>query len=97
MFTKSAPATDQKTSFTWGPALGSGKTCLHGTNLSPEPRPKVAAFDLDGCIIQSSFGNGSSKSKGKPVESTFQWWKPVVPKKLKEVHDEGYEFTSTSM
>lgn len=76
----------QSSTFQWlKPSLGPQKTCLHGVNLAPESRPKVAAFDLDGCIIQSSF---PKKAKGgAPPE--FQWWRPNIPKKLKEVHESG--------
>lgn len=74
--------------FRWiEPALGDNRTCLRGINLSPKPSPQIAAFDLDGCLIQSSLGKGS---KGSPP--SFTWWRPVVPKKLKELHEEGYAF-----
>ncbi|CCM00147.1 uncharacterized protein FIBRA_02174 [Fibroporia radiculosa] len=76
---------DAESIFHWiSPALGSKKTCLHGVNLSPESRPKIAAFDLDGCLIQSSV---YKKSTGPPQ---FQWWRSSIPKKLKEVHEAGY-------
>ncbi|EED77156.1 predicted protein, partial [Postia placenta Mad-698-R] len=76
----------QNSTFKWiWPALGPKATCLHGVNLQPESRTKVAAFDLDGCLIGSSFGK-KSKS-GAPPE--FQWWRPSIPTKLKEVYDEG--------
>ena len=75
--------------FCWlEPALGPSKTCLHGVNLAPKASSKVAAFDLDGCLIESSFGKG--KKKTKDAEPTFQWWRPVVPKKLKEMHEDGF-------
>ncbi|KZT03593.1 PNK3P-domain-containing protein [Laetiporus sulphureus 93-53] len=77
----------EQSTFRWiKPALGPKQTCLHGVNGTPEPRPKVAAFDLDGCIIQSSF---PKKSKGN-TPPTFQWWRPIIPTKLKAVHEEGY-------
>ena len=86
--------TPTNSTFSWLSPLGPGKTCLHGTNLSPSPTSKVAAFDLDGCVIRSSFGAGSkakgaAKEKGKSEGSLFEWWRPTVPKKLKEVHDDG--------
>ncbi|KAH9925332.1 PNK3P-domain-containing protein [Fomitopsis serialis] len=78
---------EPNSTFQWiKPALGPQRTCLHGMNLNPESRLKVAAFDLDGCIIQSSF---PKKTKGNAVPE-FQWWRPNIPKKLKEVHDSGY-------
>lgn len=75
--------------FSWAPALGPAKTCLHGINLAPEPRSKVAAFDLDGCLIVSSHGAGK-KLKAKSSDTLFEWWRPVVPKRLKQVYDDGY-------
>lgn len=88
IFEKPSERKDQQNStFKWiWPALGPKATCLHGVNLQPESRTKVAAFDLDGCLIGSSFGK-KSKS-GAPPE--FQWWRPSIPTKLKEVYDEGY-------
>ncbi|GBE82578.1 Bifunctional polynucleotide phosphatase/kinase [Sparassis crispa] len=81
----SGPERNQDATFRWiSPALGPNRTCLHGLNLSPKSSPKVAAFDLDGCIIQSSF-----PKKGIPP-SQFHWWRPSVPGKLKELHDQGY-------
>lgn len=74
--------------FSWAPALGPAKTCLHGINLAPEPRSKVAAFDLDGCLIVSSHGAGK-KLKAKSSDTLFEWWRPVVPKRLKQVYDDG--------
>ncbi|CDO70582.1 hypothetical protein BN946_scf184636.g15 [Trametes cinnabarina] len=77
------PASSSST-FRWlSPALGSKRSCLHGVNGDPKPSSRVAAFDLDGCLIKSSF-----PKKGAPP--TFEWWRPVVPKKLKELHEQGY-------
>jgi len=76
----------EMTSFRWKPSLGPMKTCINGVNHNPKATQKVAAFDLDGCIIESSFGTKASSTKGSP----YKWWRPVVPKKLLEVHNEGY-------
>lgn len=79
---------DTSHSFRWiEPPLGQDRTCLHGINLSPKPSSKIAAFDLDGCLIQSSFGR---KTKGLPPSPPYAWWRPVVPKRLQELHEEGY-------
>ncbi|EPT06187.1 hypothetical protein FOMPIDRAFT_1027013 [Fomitopsis schrenkii] len=87
IFEKKSGEQSSSATFQWlKPSLGPQKTCLHGINFKPESRPKVAAFDLDGCIIQSSF---SKKTKGNAAPE-FQWWRPSVPKKLKEVHESGY-------
>ncbi|KAI0710408.1 PNK3P-domain-containing protein [Cerioporus squamosus] len=85
IFAKPGEASGQSTSsFHWiTPALGPKRSCLHGKNGTPKSLPKVAAFDLDGCIIQSSF-----PKKGAPPK--FEWWRKDVPKKLKEVHEQGY-------
>ena len=87
IFTKGTAAESaQAQTFHWiEPALGPAKTCLHSINLSPKASSKIAAFDLDGCLIESSIG----KKKAKDAPPTFQWWRAVIPKKLKEVHDEG--------
>ncbi|KAL7283120.1 hypothetical protein ACG7TL_002546 [Trametes sanguinea] len=77
-------SSDSTSSFRWlSPALGPKRTCLHGVNHDPKPSSKVAAFDLDGCLIKGTF-----PKKGAPP--SFEWWRPVVPKKLKELHEQGY-------
>ncbi|KAI0067096.1 PNK3P-domain-containing protein [Artomyces pyxidatus] len=74
--------------FRWiTPALGPKRACLHGIHLKPKASPKVAVFDLDGTLIKSSFGKGRA-SKSGPLD--WQWWKGVVPGKLKEVHRAGF-------
>ncbi|ETW85637.1 hypothetical protein HETIRDRAFT_470728 [Heterobasidion irregulare TC 32-1] len=70
-------------SFQWLAPLGPKRTCLHGVNLSPRASTTVAAFDLDGTLLQSHI----FKKKKSPSE--WKWWKDVVPKKLKEVHNSG--------
>ncbi|KAH9857756.1 PNK3P-domain-containing protein [Lenzites betulinus] len=83
MFDKSSTVEAQST-FRWiTPALGPKRSCLHGINGDPKPSCKVAAFDLDGCLIQGTF-----PKKGAPPK--FDWWRPIVPKKLKQVHEEGF-------
>ncbi|KAL4249557.1 hypothetical protein ABKN59_005875 [Abortiporus biennis] len=89
IFTKPAPSQDDNSNFRWEPPLGPAKSCLHAVNLKPEPSPKVAAFDLDGCLIESSFGNGKGKAKSS-TSTPFKWWRPTIPKKLKEIHDQGF-------
>ncbi|GJE97041.1 PNK3P-domain-containing protein [Phanerochaete sordida] len=87
IFTKGKTTESPKApTFQWLEPLGRAKTCLHGANLSPKAVYKVAAFDLDGCLIESSIG----KKKVKDAPPTFQWWRAIIPKKLKEIHDEGY-------
>jgi bifunctional polynucleotide phosphatase/kinase len=77
-------------SLTWLPSLGSKKSCLHAINLAPKAAKKVALFDLDGTLIKfDGFGKGGIVSKGKESPDDWQWWHSVVPKKLKELHDDG--------
>ena len=92
LFSKPTAASPSDTPFRWLASLGPDKTCLHGVHLSPKSSPKVACFDLDGCLIESSFGN--AKSKGNKSQSSgstalFKWWRPIVPAKLKEAHQSG--------
>ncbi|KAI9831427.1 MAG: hypothetical protein M1819_005026 [Sarea resinae] len=52
------------------------------------PAPKViriAAFDFDSTLIQSSSGNKFAKNA-----QDWKWWNPVVPGKLSTLHTEGY-------
>lgn len=69
----------EEKSFQWLQPLGPKKTCLHGLNLKPVSSAKVAALDLDGTVIKSELRHGSD----------WAWWAPVVPKKLKELHEDG--------
>ena len=70
-----AAAAEDSGPFKWLPSLGPAASCLHAIYLDPPSRPKVAAFDLDGTVIT---GKGDR-----------QWWSPVVPKKIREAHEEG--------
>ncbi|KAG2020586.1 polynucleotide kinase 3'-phosphatase [Coprinopsis cinerea AmutBmut pab1-1] len=73
--------------FKWLQPLGPNKTCLHGVHLTPVSRPKVAAFDLDGTVIKADIRNTSTE---------WHWWAPVVPKKLREVHESGFSIVFIS-
>ena len=92
IFPKADGSSDQSSSsFRWiTPALGPKRSCLHGVNGAPRSLPKVAAFDLDGCLIQSSF-----PKKGAPPK--FEWWRKDVPKKLKEVQEQGQVSVSLNL
>lgn len=80
LFEKSAT----KSAFRFLERQGEG-TVLHGVNLKPQARTKVAAFDLDGTLIATKTGmpfpNGADD---------WKWWHQSVPGKLKELYDEGY-------
>ncbi len=87
-FSKEKEAVASNSAFMWQKSLGRKASCLLGLNLSPRARPKVAAFDLDGTLIKSSFGKGKGKTKADS-SPTFEWWRPSVPQKLQGLHDEG--------
>ncbi|KAG8755678.1 hypothetical protein FRC14_003769 [Serendipita sp. 396] len=73
-----------KKDFRFVEKLGHG-TVLHGIHLTPEARPKVAAFDLDGTLIRTK-NNFPFPSGAKD----WKWWHANVPSKLKEVYEQGY-------
>ncbi|KAH9975259.1 polynucleotide kinase 3 phosphatase-domain-containing protein [Lactifluus volemus] len=95
--------------FRWlTPSLGPSRSCLHGVHLAPTASSRVAAFDLDGTVIKSPYTLnqvGRKGSKGGGTKRVFQktahgleweWWKAVVPQRLKEVHDSGYSIVLIS-
>lgn len=84
MFSK-APLAASTSNFQWLKSLGPARTCMHGINLTPPSRAKVAAFDLDGTVIKNSIGTVGGRNK-----TNWEWWRPVVPERLKELHDSGY-------
>ncbi|KAI0340139.1 PNK3P-domain-containing protein [Trametopsis cervina] len=90
IFSKPGPSTQEAPgAFRWiEPPIGPTKSCLHGVHLEPVPTLKIAAFDLDGCLIESTFKNG--KKVKSDADPSFTWWRNAVPKKLKEVHENGY-------
>ncbi|KZT29942.1 PNK3P-domain-containing protein, partial [Neolentinus lepideus HHB14362 ss-1] len=75
--------------FHWQTSLGLKRSCLYGTNLNPQTAAKVAAFDLDGTIIKSSFGKGKGAKKGSSGPA-FEWWRPTIPNKLREINSQGF-------
>ncbi|KAH7889885.1 polynucleotide kinase 3 phosphatase-domain-containing protein [Phlebopus sp. FC_14] len=88
----SKPGQSTPAQFQWlKPSLGPKRTCLHGINLTPHSRPKVAVFDLDGTIIKSNHRNRS-----KAAALQWEWWRNVVPSKLQEVHQDGYSVVIVS-
>jgi len=72
-------------------------TMMTTTNKSA----RVAAFDLDGTVIKSSYVEvgwrraGGGKQQHRRVVKRqangleWEWWRAVVPQKLKEAHDSG--------
>jgi bifunctional polynucleotide phosphatase/kinase len=65
--------------FRWLPPLGPTGSCLHAVNQAPASTTKVAALDLDGTLIKADLR----------YTIDWQWWSPVVPKKLRELHEQG--------
>ncbi|KAJ7581056.1 polynucleotide kinase 3 phosphatase-domain-containing protein [Mycena floridula] len=66
-----------------------GGTCLYAVNLSPQSRVKVAAFDLDGTLIEGGF-----RPKGK--EREWKWLLPCVKSRLEKLHNEGFSIVIVS-
>ncbi|KAK7043791.1 DNA kinase/phosphatase Pnk1 [Paramarasmius palmivorus] len=86
-FSKDKQDSQHVGSFQWLKALGSKATCLHGVNLEPPSRSKVALFDLDGTIIKSSLNSKST---------AWEWWRTEVPTALKKAHEEGFSIVVIS-
>jgi len=89
-------AEEEKKPFRWlTPSLGPTRSCLHGVHLAPSASERVAAFDLDGTVIKSAFthvrGRGGKQlvMKRQANGDGWEWWRAVVPQKLKEAHDSG--------
>jgi bifunctional polynucleotide phosphatase/kinase len=78
-FAKRTP--DTSAAFRWLDPLGPKRTCLHAVNLDPKPSSKVAMFDLDGTLINSTFNS-----------LDWQWWRTSVPEKLRKLSEEEYVF-----
>jgi bifunctional polynucleotide phosphatase/kinase len=65
------------------------QTVLHGkyhaksdSSQLPTKRRKIAAFDYDSTLVEKA------KGKSKKVETaSWIWWHRVVPKTLKELHE----------
>ncbi|KDQ24535.1 hypothetical protein PLEOSDRAFT_1046687, partial [Pleurotus ostreatus PC15] len=80
-------ASSSSTGFRWHEPLGPKKTLIYGTNGNPSVKVKVAAFDLDGTIIE---GNG------RTVSADWKFWKSGVKSKLEAVVAEGYSLVIIS-
>lgn len=99
-------ADEENKPFRWlSPSLGPTRSCLHGVHLAPTTSARVAAFDLDGTVIKSSYievgwnrraGGGGGKQQRRVMKKKqgngleWEWWRAVVPQKLKEAHDSGF-------
>jgi len=83
-FSNKSDEPSKPTTFKWiKPNPGPNHTLLHGINLNPKSSIKVAAFDLDGTIILGTFWS-------KTTEGEWKWWNPMVPSRLKALHNDGY-------
>ncbi|EFA82704.1 hypothetical protein PPL_04399 [Heterostelium album PN500] len=49
-------------------------------------RSKIAAFDMDDTMVEPKSGAKFAKSR-----TDWQWWNPVVPTMMKQLHDDGYQ------
>ncbi|KAJ6520430.1 polynucleotide kinase 3 phosphatase-domain-containing protein [Mycena sanguinolenta] len=81
LFSKKPVASTQTGPLQWLKPLGATGSCLHAVHLGPASSTKVAAFDLDGTVIESGFN--------KPA-SEWNWWNACVPAKLTEAAGDGY-------
>ncbi|GAA96141.1 hypothetical protein E5Q_02802 [Mixia osmundae IAM 14324] len=87
------PVKDRKPCFKWLEATHTGsESCLQGAahdaklpKADSKHNIKLAMFDLDGTLIRP---RGRSQFSGD--ETNWQWWHAAVPKKLKQVHAQGY-------
>ncbi|KAJ7242548.1 PNK3P-domain-containing protein [Mycena haematopus] len=84
---ESSAAPSQAGSIHWLKPLGPTASCLNAVHLNPSSSTKVAAFDLDGTIIESGFH--------KPA-GEWKWWNTCVPAKLTEAVKEGYAIVVVS-
>lgn len=58
----------------------------HGqSTIKPSLPQRIASFDLDDTLIAPSNGNRWNRSA-----SGWRWWHNSIPKKLKELHAEGF-------
>ncbi|CAG8632801.1 9350_t:CDS:10 [Funneliformis mosseae] len=58
----------------------------HTPEVEKTGRSKIAAFDLDDTLITI---NGSHKYPKD--ENDWKWWSKIVPKKIKQIYEEGYK------
>ncbi|OAA63134.1 DNA kinase/phosphatase Pnk1 [Cordyceps fumosorosea ARSEF 2679] len=63
-----------------------GKYTPDGESKETQKRRKIAAFDLDSTLIDTSSGRKHAKDA-----SDWRWWDAQVPGKLKELYEDGYQ------
>ncbi|GAA5835725.1 hypothetical protein JCM11251_007409 [Rhodosporidiobolus azoricus] len=76
-----------KKDYEWLPKLGtgSGKGCGHFVWGKPKGSSKVAAFDIDGTVIQPREGRKFPRD-----ETDWQFWDAQVAPKIREAHAAGF-------
>ncbi|OAA69915.1 DNA kinase/phosphatase Pnk1 [Akanthomyces lecanii RCEF 1005] len=62
-----------------------GKYTPEAESKDTQKRRKIAAFDLDSTLIATSSGRKHSKDA-----LDWRWWDKQVPRKLKELYEDGY-------
>ncbi|KAJ5157492.1 uncharacterized protein N7482_008592, partial [Penicillium canariense] len=55
-------------------------------SAASEQARRIASFDLDSTLIKTISGNTFPRSP-----KDWQWWDPTVPRKLRELHSEGFQ------
>ncbi|SCV72469.1 BQ2448_4006 [Microbotryum intermedium] len=85
---RASPASAPST-LRWHPSFTAQVPCLYATYLPFKtavfPRStKVAAYDIDGCLIKTH------GSKFPTSETDWQYWHPSVPDQLREMHLQGF-------
>ncbi|KAL1925046.1 uncharacterized protein VTP21DRAFT_4700 [Calcarisporiella thermophila] len=72
----------ERISLAWGERDG----LMLAAHMNPAGNAKIAAFDLDGTLIKPKQGRRHPKDS-----SDWEWWNPVVPLRLRSLHEEGYK------
>jgi len=66
--------------------VGVGNSLLYYEHPDLKHSSKIAGFDMDETLISTKSGEKFPKNR-----SDWEWWDPCVPKKLKQIYDDGYK------
>ena len=87
---KSSESMEEKKAIVWKWHLHKDSLFV-GVTAQDSASEKVALFDMDGTLINNKSG------KKNPVNSSdWAWWDPSVPKKLRELKQQGFRIIITS-